>query len=230
MSVNALHIIAVLALLVWQAKLGYEQLTGPEAGGFSDRELNVQAEPLQSISDSGLTFKIEIADGLFDLAAQAKYRIAAKVASKEKYYSGWSADVVPYDLALICGSLTEESYSKQITYSQGSRFYYYRFKKDCRLPQSYIATHSANCHIIPGSPNLKKALAVIEAGDLVEITGYLVNLSGTYKNRKYFWNSSLSRNDTGNGACELIFAEKIRIGEKIYFWFLPKYLSRYNRW
>lgn len=46
-------------------------------------------------------------------------------------------------------------------------------------------------------------------GDVVVIAGLLVDVDGSDGFR---WESSRSREDTGDGACELVFADAIRIG------------------
>jgi hypothetical protein len=45
----------------------------------------------------------------------------------------------------------------------------------------------------------------LRVGQIVTLDGYLVNATGPEGRT---WNSSLTRDDTGNGACELIYVEK----------------------
>ena len=52
---------------------------------------------------------------------------------------------------------------------------------------------------------LKKRLKR-EEGQLVNIKGYLVKVS---KNDGWYWKASLSRDDTGAGACELVYVTSI---------------------
>ena len=74
------------------------------------------------------------------------------------------------------------------------------------LSESDVNRHSANNHLIPADGEIKKEISKIRKGDIVEITGYLVSLKATNpEGETYDWNSSLTRTDTGNGACELIY-------------------------
>ena len=41
-------------------------------------------------------------------------------------------------------------------------------------------------------------------------------MSGTYDGKTVWWNTSLSRTDSGDGSCELIYLTKARIGNRIY--------------
>ena len=81
---------------------------------------------------------------------------------------------------------------------------------------SYIVTHSGNHHTIPANYNVRRALKSIRKNDKVILEGYLVNVNGTYRGKTVFWNTSLSRSDTGDGSCELFYVSKVRIDTKFY--------------
>jgi hypothetical protein len=147
---------------------------------------------------------------------RANYRIYAMVMSKRGYSWEWDSKLVPYDLALAWNDLMLPENVRTISYSQGNRWYTFRLKPDCRLSVSYIARHSANTHMIPANANLKKALDVIKKGDKVYFEGYLVNIKGKVNNREAWRNSSLSRNDTGDGACELFYITMAVVDGVIY--------------
>ncbi len=52
-------------------------------------------------------------------------------------------------------------------------------------------------------------MAKIREGDIVEISGSLVNVKSISDG--WYWNSSQTREDTGSGACELIFVKSLNI-------------------
>jgi len=56
----------------------------------------------------------------------------------------------------------------------------------------------------------------LKKGDKVYLEGYLVFIKGTVNGRNSWWNSSLTRNDTGNGACEILYLTRAVIGDIIY--------------
>ena len=63
-------------------------------------------------------------------------------------------------------------------------------------------------HMIPARKGIERKLKKVREGDIVLIQGYLVDvdhISG------WHWRSSMSRTDTGNGACELVFVESLLI-------------------
>lgn len=106
-------------------------------------------------------------------------------------------------------------YQKGIKYSQSNRWYHYTYNKDFPLPRSYIYKHSANVHIIPANENITKGLKQIKKNDKVYLEGFLVYVKGKLKNRPGQWKSSLKRNDTGPGSCEVLYLKKIILGDQV---------------
>jgi hypothetical protein len=67
-------------------------------------------------------------------------------------------------------------------------------------------THSANMHMILACDDIERRLKSIRAGNLMHIAGYLVEVT----NKDGFrWTSSLTRSDTGGGACELVWVDSL---------------------
>ena len=137
----------------------------------------------------------------------AKFSIKAKVLSKENYYIGREADLSPTDLALGWGNMSDESVLEKIEISQSSRFYYWHVES-FPIPQHEIQNHSANMHLIPANDSVKSEIGKIRKGDIIEISGSLVNVTSK---DGWHWKSSLTRNDTGMGACELIWVKNLSI-------------------
>lgn len=137
----------------------------------------------------------------------AKFEIKAKVLSKEDYSLGREADLSPSDLALGWGRMSDEEVLKSISISQSGRWY--RWQTDAfPIPQREIEMSSANMHMIPKDEQVESVLSSVREGDIVTIHGSLVQVMA---NDGWHWVSSLSRDDTGSGACELILVESLQI-------------------
>ena len=204
-------VVAVLAALI-ASGCGRAEPTGTEFG-----DIDTSGAPLQSPYSSDETFTIDVEDGQFILKPVASYSVSALVAGRKNYYlEGWKSELAPTDLALVWGDLAEPEYDQHITYSQSSRWYYFRYKSSAPFNEPFITRHSSNHHIIPATENIKKAVKSIKEKQRVVLEGFLVNIDGTYKGRDYWWNSSLSRNDTGNGSCEVFYVSRVRIGTDVY--------------
>lgn len=138
----------------------------------------------------------------------ADFRIKAKVLSKTNYFSGRESDLSPTDLALGWGNMSDESILEQIEISQSGRFYRWQVQT-FPIPRREIETSSANMHMIPATDAVNSVLKEIRNGDIVELSGSLVNVASN--NDGWRWKSSQTRNDTGNGSCELIWVESLQI-------------------
>lgn len=137
----------------------------------------------------------------------ARFELEALVLAKEVYRFDREADLAPVDLALGWGRMSDQAVHSQLSINQSNRFYYWRARA-FPIPRREIETSSANMHIIPADETVARRLQKIRKGNIVRIRGYLVRVDA--KNG-WHWTSSLTRNDTGQGACELILAKDILV-------------------
>lgn len=158
------------------------------------------AAPLQTPVPPGLP---GFALGDARVLPQAGFSIEARVLSREDYRLGREADYAPTDLALGWGRMREDAVLQRLEISQSSRWYHYRWKGDPPIPPQDIVRSSANMHIVPADDRVAAALDRVHAGDRVRIDGWLVNLEARDGWR---WRSSLTREDSGDGACEVVYA------------------------
>ncbi len=144
----------------------------------------------------------------FTITAQAEFFIEARVLSVKDYVLGTEAQLSPIDLALGWGPMSDSAVLDQLDISQSGRFYWYRWSGQAPLPPDVIRDHSANMHMIPANSYVEKTLDAVRIGQTVRISGYLVNVD---RADGWRWRSSLSRTDSGAGACELIWVESVVI-------------------
>jgi len=144
----------------------------------------------------------------WEIHALATYDITARVLHKKRYYVGPDGDLVPYDFAVGWGPMSDSAVLRQLSISQGNRFFFWEYRGAPPIPEEQIICHAANMHLIPSSGAVRRALWWVSAGDVVRLTGYLVE--ATYPGNSP-WRSSLSRTDTGNGACELMWVESCEV-------------------
>jgi len=136
------------------------------------------------------------------LTPLAGFRIEARVLSREDYSIGRESDFSPTDLALGWQRMRDDAVLSRLDITQSSRWYRYRWRGEPPLSPTEIARSSANMHMIPSSPEVARALRAVRRNDTVHIDGWLVQVDAPDGWR---WRSSLSRDDTGNGACELVY-------------------------
>jgi hypothetical protein len=157
------------------------------------------AAPLQSPLPASLpAFRLEVAT----LQPLAGFSVDARVLSREDYHVGRETDLSPTDLALGWGRMRDSAVLSQLSISQASRWYEYRWHGTPPLPPSEIAQSSANMHMIPSDAEVAAALHRVRTGDHVRIDGWLVEAT---EPDGWRWRSSMTRDDTGDGACEVIY-------------------------
>jgi len=137
----------------------------------------------------------------------AGFALDARVLGKERYWLGREAALSKYDLALGWGRMSDSRVLEQIEISQSGRWYRWRTER-MPIPRREIERSSANMHLIPADDWIEQQIGKVAPGDLVHIKGFLVRVRSPDGWR---WQSSLTRDDTGNGACELIFVEAFEI-------------------
>ena len=188
----------------------------PELTGIEIEDIDTFQDPLQASYQSEEPMILRMKDDIFTITPLAKYKLFGVVVSKKSYSDDWNSKISPIDLAIVWGRLAEPEYERYITYRQSNRWYFYKYKQESPFDDFYVITHSANNHIIPANENIDRAIKTIKEKDKVVLEGFLVNVKGTYNGRPVFWNTSLSRTDTGKGSCELFYVSKIRRDTRVY--------------
>jgi hypothetical protein len=143
----------------------------------------------------------------YTITSLARYHIEALVVSTERYWIDNGADLSPIDFAVAWGPLSDAAIVDQLSFSQGHRWFWFHGRRGpMPLPEEVVNSHCANMHMIPADGAIEKQLKSVAPSDVVDMSGYLVEVTGP---KKFKWRSSLSRTDTGNGACELMWVEEI---------------------
>ena len=139
---------------------------------------------------------------------RARYQIEARVLGTERYRYDPTSQISPIDLALGWGPMSDETVLDHIDVSQDGRFAF--LVDDGEVPISPLLfglTH-ANMHMIPADERIWKVLKSLRRGQVVQLEGFLVDVEGPHMQP---WTTSLERTDTGNGACEIMFATRIGV-------------------
>lgn len=159
-------------------------------------------EPQQTDVPSGDKLQV----GHWTLTVRAEYRITARVLARERYHFDGLADLVPEDLALGWGPMSDNRNLRSIDISQSNRFYYWRASADSSVARDSIITHSANTHVIPQNALVARQLSRLRPGQVVTLSGELVD--GARDDGRWI-RTSMVRNDTGAGACEVMLVSDV---------------------
>ena len=136
-----------------------------------------------------------------------KFAFEARVLRAEHYSTDRESQLAPVDLALGWGPMADPAVLAKISISQSNRFYYWHVD-EWPLPRRDIETHSASMHMVPANAAVERTLRNVRSGQQVRFSGYLIEARAA---DGWHWKSSLTREDTGAGACELVWVEKITV-------------------
>jgi hypothetical protein len=143
----------------------------------------------------------------YTLIKRAKFDVTARLLRKEIYRADDGAGIAPIDLGVGWGPLSDTAMLDNLAFSQMGRFFYWQPRNgDFPLSKPELISHLAQMHIIPADASVESRLKKLRPGQIVTASGYLVDVRGP---RGFAWNTSLSRTDSGDGACELFWVESL---------------------
>jgi hypothetical protein len=140
----------------------------------------------------------------WNLTAVAEYSLRARVLDTKRYRGGRTADLVPIDVAVGWGRMSDQAVLDKLTISMTNRFFFYEWSSAPPIPEDEIVRSAANNHIISANVAVRSVIRSLKSGSIVAMKGYLVNAVGPDGGT---WPTSLRRDDSGNGACELFYVE-----------------------
>jgi hypothetical protein len=174
---------------------------------------NPSAEPIQ-VLDTKPAFEHRAGGERYRLSPRFRWDSSARVVGNRPYRWGTASALIPDDLALAWGPLLAPPYAGRISYSQFSRFFFWR-TEDSVLDRGTIVSHAANVHVIPANSRLRRALRAVSRGDDVRLEGWLVDVDGV-DDTSFHWATSTSRDDEGPGSCETMYLMRPTVGERAY--------------
>ena len=192
-------LLVMIVVLVW---MGRSHSPVPEPFGWPAVSLQPEyAAPQQR----NLSPVAEQPFGQYRLRLLAEFSLEARVLSRERYRFGREADLAPWDFALGWGRMADPDIASQFSIRQSGRWYYWRTDR-LPIPRREVETSSANMHLIPATDRVREALDRTDTGSTLRLRGFLVEARGE---DGWHWRSSMTREDTGNGACEVILVTEV---------------------
>ena len=113
------------------------------------------------------------------------------------------------DLCVVWGSNATKGAYRNIAFSSGQWTCNFQTSSDAAF-RAFDSTKISNNHLLTDSSSLAKKLRHVRVGDQIHITGQLA----AYRHQTgldFFRGTSTTRLDTGNGACETIFASDVTV-------------------
>jgi hypothetical protein len=190
-------LLLLFAVGLWRCASDREVMHGPGV-------LVAEAPQQRDLADAA-----SFAHGEFRLQPLADFSLRARVLSREDYRFDAQAQLSPIDLALGWGRMSDSAVIEQLDIRQAGRFYRYRWgAQGPPIPAPEIVRSSANMHLVPADAAVAAVLDRVRRGDVVHFRGQLIE---AVRADGWRWRSSLSREDSGAGACELVWVTALSI-------------------
>jgi len=199
MWLRTAFIVALAAAGVWQ---GYNRwqlrpVHPPEGPIAPD-------DPLQADADGASPAVL----GRWRLTPRARYDITARILAREDYRFDRLSDLIPEDLALGWGPMSDNKVIRAFDISQSVRFYSWMPKQALPIPRQAVIEHSANTHVIPADAGVARQLKRARIGQVIHLRGYLVN---AVRDDGVYITTSMTRSDSGPGSCEVLLVQQVEI-------------------
>ncbi|HQU33940.1 MAG TPA: hypothetical protein PLB88_06450 [Thermoanaerobaculaceae bacterium] len=189
---------------------------GPRPSAEDPTPIDVSLPPEQAALQGAEPIRVNDGGWTFTITPLASYVLRGVVVSRENYHFDWNTDLSPCDVAMVWGELEAGGAWRRLDWSQGGRWYFWRWSGEEPFPNVTVVRNSSNTHIVPADSNLARAARSLSEGDLAELSGELVAIEGRKGGQTVRWRSSLSREDTGDGSCEILYLRRLRVAGKVY--------------
>lgn len=202
--------VGALAFVAWRFVLPLAWSTAASTPVSLEREpVQEPIEPPErvTVTRGGRTFVIE---------KLYRYEHSGEVLSATAYDLAWTNDFFDVDVGTIWGP-TREALKQRFTFQQMGRFLFWRTETEPTQEERLEVTrHIANNHLIPaeGSAHLSRAVRFVREGDVVRIKGALVRILD--EGGVVLASSSVVRDDTGDGACEIVWVDELQINSRVF--------------
>ena len=190
-----------------------DKLPGPEF--FSDAVLS---DPLQTPTNKA-PFQTQINNQVYTITPLFDYHLSGVVVTD--FESGSLGDIYHHrqwkdflnvkDLCVVFGKNVQSDVFRKLRYRSGPWTCFFQIP-DRQTDKQFRSDQLSNNHILTDNIDLHRLVMRAAPGDEVRISGMLAN----YQNQAtgFERETSISRTDTGNGACETIFVTDFSITKK----------------
>jgi len=184
----------------------------PDASAIDDAIK--QGEPLQEASDQR-RFSAVIKGYTYTLTPRATYDISGLVVSQHRgdalfnlYHKADPGNIK--DVCVVWGEIITNGSYRKVSYR--SEEFTCSYSWSGVITPRFNPEKISNNHLIPASPAVARRIRAIHVGDQIRMKGLLVDYSVASDGREVLTRrTSLTRTDTGNGACEVLWVADISV-------------------
>lgn len=205
-----------VALVLMGVYLVYTWARDYPRGGRPAAPLTLGEEPFQEALDKPIPVTVQRGERTFFVIKTHRYALTAQVLSAHAYDWVWTSQFYDVDLGVAWGDQVRRL-TEAYTFYQDARFLFWRSDGPVSdTERAYITSHVGNVHTLPaeGKPHVGRALRSAREGDRVSLEGFLVLIQDAGTNE--LARSSTVRTDTGGGACEIMWVDRVQIDDTVW--------------
>ena len=193
----------------------------------ADLRPELRNEPVQ-VPTAAMPFQTTVGDVTYTVKPMAEYEIWGLVVSQhdsdawwDYIHKDWKDRLNVVDLCVVYAENVSRGTYVGIDYSSGEFVCYFGSSSNEKWAK-FSARALSNNHLLADRPRLAARLRTMQVGDQVHLRGWLANYSHDH-GFAFHRETSLTRDDTGNGACEIIYvqdAEVLQAGGRPWRWLI----------
>lgn len=180
---------------------------------MGDIQQSLYRQPVQTARPSYGAFNFRYNGQNITVVPQADYYLWGLVVSHNDPTTWWRFDISHddkspnvRDICVLWGSNLQHTTYEDVSFHNEDNFCLWRWKPGVALNEDEIS----NNHLVTGNDAIRERIRNIHIGDQVYIKGMLVNYSEARWNGR-FRNTSMTRTDRGDGACEIIYVQDVQV-------------------
>ncbi len=127
------------------------------------------------------------------------------------HHRRWQDYINLRDLCVIWGSNVKSGVYREMEFSNGTWTCWFSWPNS-EVVSRFDGTQLSNNHLLIDDDAIKQALMQVESGDHIRLNGMLVEYSNP--GNGFRRGTSVTRTDTGNGACETIYVNRLEVIKK----------------
>ena len=204
--------VSLLLCVVCAVYLAARDVALPDVSRI-DRAIK-EAEPRQEASEKD-AFTTTIKGYTYTLTPRAAYEIAGLVVSQHRgdalfnlYHQADPGNI--RDICVVWGETVTNGSYRKVKFSSGEFTCSYSWSG--AVTPVFRPEKVSNNHLIPADRAIARRIGAIRVGDQIRMTGLLVDYTVTKDGQHVFARrTSLTRSDTGNGACEILYVTGLSV-------------------
>jgi hypothetical protein len=176
---------------------------------------DLQSEPQQTPTTRA-PFTVRVADIEYQIKPLYDYELYGLVVSEHNTDSWWNTVHQAYadflnikDICVIWGNNARNGSYQDISFSSGQVTCHFSTRSR-EAWQAFDWKAFSNNHLLSHDPHIVRLLKSAEVGDQIYVKGYLAEYSHQH-GFNFKRGTSITRDDTGDGACETVFVTEARL-------------------